>query len=139
MLSAADADEPRHELCADILRRHHRELVIPAPAVAETAWMIESRLGPAAEARFLRLITSGELDVIDLTLADYGRCVQLIETYADMGLGLVDASVVTVAERLRIHLARALARVLLGLLVHTAFAKLLLTRELRKCCLLLST
>jgi predicted nucleic acid-binding protein len=84
--------------------------VIPAPAVAETAWMIESRLGPAAEARFLRLLTTGELDVIDLTLDDYDRCVQLIETYADMGLGLVDASVVTVAERLRIGTIATLNR-----------------------------
>ena len=110
ILSAADTDETRHEECAGILRRHHGELVIPAPAVAETAWMIESRLGPAAEARFLRLLTTGELDVIDLTLDDYDRCVQLIETYADMGLVLVDASVVTIAERLRIGTIATLNR-----------------------------
>jgi predicted nucleic acid-binding protein len=48
----------------------------------------------------LSLVTTGELDVIDLTLDAYApRCVELIETYADMGLGLVDASVVTIAER----------------------------------------
>jgi predicted nucleic acid-binding protein len=110
MLSAADTDEPRHTECAEILRRHHGELLIPAPAVAETAWMIESRLGPAAEGRFLRLITNGELSVIDLTLDDYSRCVQLIETYAEMGLGLVDASMVTIAERFRIDTITALNR-----------------------------
>jgi hypothetical protein len=77
-------------------------MVMSAPVVAETSWMIESRLGPQAEARFLRLVTSGEIEVIDLTVADYLRCVELIETYADLGLGLVDASVVTIAERLSI-------------------------------------
>jgi len=102
MVSAADRDEPRHRDCAEVLRAHHGELVITAPVVAETAWMIESRLGPAAEARFLGLVTTGELEVIDLTLDDYARCVELIETYADLGLGLVDASVVTIAERLGI-------------------------------------
>jgi hypothetical protein len=31
--------------------------------------------------------------VIDLGADDYRRCVELIRTYADLGLGLVDASV----------------------------------------------
>jgi predicted nucleic acid-binding protein len=36
--------------------------------------------------------------------------VELIETYADMGLGLVDASVVTVAERLELTAIATLNR-----------------------------
>lgn len=102
LVSAADSREPRHADCAKVLRSHHGQMVMSAPVVAETSWMIESRLGPKAEARFLRLVTSGEIEVIDLSLADYLRCVELIETYADLGLGLVDASVVTIAERLSI-------------------------------------
>ena len=74
------------------------ELVAPAPVIPETAWQIEAILGPRSEAAFLRLITSGKLEVVDLTLDDYERCITLIETYQDLGLGLVDASVVTVAE-----------------------------------------
>jgi predicted nucleic acid-binding protein len=58
--------------------------------------------GPAAEVRFIRLVTTGELRVVDLDVADYERCAALIETYADMGLGLVDASIVTVAENLTV-------------------------------------
>lgn len=38
----------------------------------------------------MRLITGGHLHVANLTLADWARCVELIETYADLGLGLVD-------------------------------------------------
>lgn len=60
--------------------------------------MIESRLGPAAEAAFVAAIAAGQITVIDLTTALYQRCVQLIETYADLGLGLVDASLVAAAE-----------------------------------------
>jgi predicted nucleic acid-binding protein len=45
-------------------------------------------------------VTAGELRVVDLVLADYQRCVALIERYADLRLGLVDASIVTVAENL---------------------------------------
>lgn len=40
--------------------------------------------------------------VVALDSDDYGHCIELIETYADLGLGMVDASIVTVAERLGI-------------------------------------
>ena len=69
-----------------------------APVVPETAWLLEARLGPSAEVRFLRLVTTRKLTVVDLPLADYERCVTLIERYADLRLGLVDASIVIVAE-----------------------------------------
>jgi predicted nucleic acid-binding protein len=82
----------------------------PAPVVPECSWQIEQHLGPIAEARFLRLITSSELVVIDLTVADYARCVELIETYADLGLGVVDASVVTVAGNLGVKTVATLNR-----------------------------
>lgn len=99
-VSAAATDEPRHASCAELLRAHRGELVVPATVIPETAWLVESRLGPAAEVRFLRLVTSGELEVVDLTLVTYRRCIDLIERYADMGLGLVDASVIAIAETL---------------------------------------
>jgi uncharacterized protein len=99
-LSAADRDEPRHPDCAEVMRAYHGELVMAAPVVAETAWMIEPRLGFAAGSRFVRLVATGELEVADLALEDYRRCAELIDIYADMGLGLVDAGVVIIAERL---------------------------------------
>lgn len=90
LVSSADSSEPRHDVSANLLREHAGALAVPGPVVPETAWFIESRLGPAAESQFLQLITRGELDVIDLTIADYQRCITLIDTYADMGLGLVE-------------------------------------------------
>lgn len=100
LVSSADASEPYHQVSAQLLRDHAGALAVPAPVIPETAWFIESRLGPAAESQFLQLVTGGEVNVIDLTLADYQRCITLIDTYADMGLGLVDASVVAIAENL---------------------------------------
>ena len=101
LVSAADCDEPRHKSCAELLRSLAGDLFVPGPVVSESAWLIKARLGPPAEIAFLALFTSCELQVVDLTLADYQRCVELIGTYADLGLGLVNASVVTVAENLR--------------------------------------
>lgn len=99
IVAAADSDEPRHAACAELLRRRRRDLVIPTPVVVESCWFIEDRLGPGAEAKFLRSVISGDLRRVDLTDADWERALDLVEAYADLGLGLVDASVVAIAER----------------------------------------
>lgn len=100
VVAAADVDEPRHEDCAQLLADHRGRIGTTAPALAETAWLLEDRLGPVAEARFLTLAATGTLTVVDLTVEDYRRCIELISTYSDLGLGIVDASLVTIAERL---------------------------------------
>jgi len=102
LLAAADTSALEHLRCARVLD-DHADLSITAPVAAETAWMIESRLGPAAESAFVGSIAAGELAVIDLTPSDWARCSELISRYHDLGLGLVDASVVVVAERLGIR------------------------------------
>ncbi len=98
-IAAGDRNEPNHQSCGDLLRAR-TDLAIASPVVAETAWLIEDRLGPHAEASFLRLVTSDRFDIIDLVADDYERCLELIETYDDLGLGFVDASIIAVAERL---------------------------------------
>lgn len=102
LFGAADRDDPRHRDCAAVLEGHAGELVAPVPVLIETAWMIEARIGPGAEATFLRGINAGEVERLDLTDADWDRVLELVETYADLGLGTVDASVVALAERLGI-------------------------------------
>lgn len=72
------------------------------------AWLIESRVGPAAEAAFLRAVNLGEIERVDLTDGDWDRVVELLETYGDMSLGTVDASVVAVAERLGVSIIATL-------------------------------
>lgn len=101
LLGAADADDRYHDRSRTFFEAHDiDELVLPATVAVETAWLIEDRLDPATEAAFIDAIAAGELPIIELTLGDYRRCAELIATYADLGLGLVDASVVAVAERL---------------------------------------
>jgi uncharacterized protein len=58
----------------------------------------------------LRSVTSGELRRQDLTDEDWERAVGLAETYADLGLGLVDASVVAIADRMDVTTIASLNR-----------------------------
>ena len=108
-VAAADISTPEHEQCAAVLNEH-TDLLVPAPVAVETAWMIESRLGAEAEAAFVDSVAAGELEVVDLNAADWARCRDLIAQYADLRLGLVDASVLAIAERLDLTTVATLNR-----------------------------
>lgn len=78
--------------------------------IAEASWLILDRLGTAAQAAFLRLITSGQLTPLDLTAGDWQRCGELVEQYASLRLDLNDASLIAVAERLKLTTMATLNR-----------------------------
>lgn len=102
LLAAVNSKDRHHRESAELLAAHAGQLVTPATVVAETSWMIESLVGPAAEAAFVSSVAAGDLGVEELGTDDYRRGAELIEQYADLGLGLVDASVVALAERLNL-------------------------------------
>lgn len=68
--------------------------------VTEVAYLIQTRLGPEAETRFLADFAEGSLLAEPVAAADWLRITELVATYRDLPLGTVDASVVAVAERL---------------------------------------
>ena len=103
VLAAADADDSWHGPASAVVEeRPADQLVLPAPVAVEAAWLIGSRLGPATEAAFVASVGAGDFSLVELTATDWARCAVLIGRYADLDLGLVDASVVAVAERLGI-------------------------------------
>jgi uncharacterized protein len=99
-LEAADQRGKHRDVCRHLIAARKGQLAAPTPVLAETGWIILDKLGPVAQAKFLRLIASGEITPIELTPADWERCVELVTEYANMRLDIVDASIVAVAERL---------------------------------------
>jgi len=67
-------------------------------AIAEVTYFVGQRLGPDAEAVFLRSL--GDLDVQAPAADDWTRMADLVEQYGDFPLGGTDASVIALAERL---------------------------------------
>jgi len=70
--------------------------------VTEVAYLLETRLGPDAEVRFLGDLAAGNLIAEPVQPADWIRIAELVAAYRDLPLGTVDASVVAAAERLRL-------------------------------------
>ncbi len=85
----------------DFLRSQRAPLLVPVTVIPETAYLLRERLGPLAELRFAESLAAAELSVENLTRADLRRCAGLLEIY-DF-LGYVDASIVAIAERLKLR------------------------------------
>ncbi len=78
--------------------------------VTEADYLIATRLGVEAEARFLGDLSAGNLIAEPVTSADWLRIIELVVAYRDLPLGAADASVLTAAERLGIRQVATLDR-----------------------------
>jgi predicted nucleic acid-binding protein len=105
LVAAADRDDDHNRACTDLFTGLHlarRQILVPAPVVAEVGYLLGRAGGARVEAGFLRSIVEHTFSVVDLTDDDYARMAELVETYADFPLGTTDAAVIAVAERLHI-------------------------------------
>lgn len=109
-LAAADRRSNRHNECLELLQVRRGELASTVPVISETGWLLLDRDGPHAQQQFLASIVSGDIDVLDLGAADWARVVELCHADADLGLDLIDASTIAVAERLKLNTIATLDR-----------------------------
>ena len=75
-------------------------LVVPQLVVGESAYLVGRIAGTTIEVRLLRELEASSLAFEPFEPADLGRIAELVEIYADLRLGTVDASVIATAERL---------------------------------------
>ncbi len=102
LYAMADRDDDWHYRVVRFLERSHDALIVPATVLLEAAYLLESHLGAAAERKLVESVGSGELAVEELTHADYRRALEFLRTYEEARIGFVDATVVALAERLKI-------------------------------------
>ncbi len=95
-----DRHDASHASLRAAIETERDSLVLPASILGEIDYLLRVRLGNAALLRFLADIQEGAFVVEAVTLADLRRCAALIAKYHDLDLGLSDASVVAVAERI---------------------------------------
>ncbi len=99
----ADRTDSWHDRAVSFVSGYGGKLVVPSTVIPEAAYLINRYLGQAAELMFVRSLLAGELAVEQITSADFGRAAELLETYADADIGLVDATVMALAERLKVR------------------------------------
>jgi uncharacterized protein len=70
--------------------------------LGEVGYLLQSRVGPQAEVTFLNSFGGDGFHLAELEDQDIGRMAELVETYLDLPLGIVDAAVIAIGERLRL-------------------------------------
>lgn len=100
LYALVDSDDAWHQRVVAWWRGARREIVVPVCVLPEVTYLLQTRIGPAAEEAFVRSLVVGELAVEPLEEADIARAAILMRQYADLPLGFVDATVVVAAERL---------------------------------------
>lgn len=100
LVAAAATRDRNHERCVALLSQAPRPLIVPMLVVTEVAYFLGDRIGHVAEQAFARSLRDGELLVEPVEPSDWARISELLDAYADLPLGIVDASVVATCERL---------------------------------------
>ena len=100
IVAAAATRDRHHAACVSLLASAPRPLVVPALVVTEVAYFLSDRIGDVAERAFARSLARDELVVEPVEPRDWLRVEELLDEYADLPLGIVDASVIAACERL---------------------------------------
>ena len=102
ILAALNSEDAAHERVRAILEREPGRLAVPELVLAEVDYLALKHLGQAAEEAFLEDVLAGAWSREPLPDTDLRRALEVIRRHADHQIGLVDASIVAVAERLRV-------------------------------------
>lgn len=100
ILALLDAADPDHDACVAMVDQLAEDLVVPATVLVEVDYWTLKLLGGETWAIFVDDIVRGAYRLEQVVEADLQRAAQLEREYASLDLGLVDASVVAVCERL---------------------------------------
>ena len=95
-----DRKDAWHDRTLQWWSEHGASVVVPAVVLPELCYLLQARIGAAAEHAFVRALADGEFVLEDVELADVDRAAAIMEQYEDFPMGFVDAAVVAMTERL---------------------------------------
>jgi hypothetical protein len=101
LLALVDGDDPRH---ADVTHAvdWQRPLGVLSPLVlTEFDHLLRRKVGHRDTRRAVGAIVDSAFEVAQLSLRDIAACLEIDQQYGDLELGLVDASLILLAERYR--------------------------------------
>lgn len=98
----ADRSDAWHLRALAFVQNFKGKLVVPATVIPEACYLLHTHLSPKAETAFIKSLVSRSLRLEQVDEEDMNRAVEVMDLYSDLSIGLVDASVVAVAERLKI-------------------------------------
>ena len=106
IVALIDADDEHHEAMVSLYEERPAEWVLPWAILPEVDYLLFTHVGDKAQRAFLGDLATGAFAVEWGSQLDIVRARKICEQYRSLKLGLVDATVIAIAERLT---ARAIA------------------------------
>lgn len=101
LFAAHDRDDPTYERCRRVLEEERPPFVLSPLVLAELDYLFVKRAGPPEEITFLETVAAGPYELATFDGDDVAAALPLIRRYANLRIGLADASIVVLAERYR--------------------------------------
>ena len=98
----ADRKDNWHAAAATFMSDFTGRLFVPSTVVPEACYLLNNYLGQDAEMGLIQSLINREMVLEHSTTQDLARIAELLKKYHDSNIGFVDASVVAIAERLKI-------------------------------------
>jgi len=102
LVAYANSNDTYHFESLELFDEYPGHVVIPSLVATEVCYLLQKRVGVDAEIAFIRSIVDGAITVLELEEADWRRVLELCQQYKSLALGVVDASVIAIAERLKV-------------------------------------
>lgn len=100
LYALADSDDRWHARAVELLEQCGDILLAPITVLPEACYLLATRLGARAEQSLLASVAAGEIAVDHLGPEDLSRASEIMVRYPS--IGFVDATVVALAERLKV-------------------------------------
>jgi uncharacterized protein len=101
LYACLDADEPDHHAATAVVAADPGPLLLSPLVLAEVDYLVQRRLGIPAEISFLEDVDAGAYTLVGFGADDVHQATALVKQYADLGIGITDASVAVIAGRYR--------------------------------------
>ncbi len=101
IIALLDRSDRHHLEAVEVLQNY--SILIPATILPEVDYLTHKYLGEAVAKAFLQDLTNGAFDFLTIDVIDLQQALRVMERYQGVPLGLVDASLVALAERYQIQ------------------------------------
>lgn len=96
------ADRNHSDIKRFFLENDNFLYLLPSPAIVEICYLVSNRLSPHLEIEFLEEINRN-FHLEPIKDIDILRIIEILKKYENLNIGYVDASIVAIAERLKIN------------------------------------
>jgi predicted nucleic acid-binding protein len=99
LLSAIDASQTQHRAAAAALMQAEAPRLLSPFVLAELDYLLATRVSRRAEQALLGQVADGVYQLESFDGGDIARANEILDQYADLDLGLADASLIVLSER----------------------------------------